>query len=70
MNTWHAGSLDGTFALMVRRFDGVGWVVVFNERDSISDPTGDGYWEIDGMLHDAADAVDSWPDHDLFQQFP
>jgi hypothetical protein len=70
MTTWHAGSLDGTFAIMVRRHDGIGWVAVFNERDSSSDPTGETYWAIDEMLHVAADTVDSWPDHDLFQQHP
>lgn len=67
MNTWHTGSLDGTLSVMVRRFDGVDWIVIFNERDSKSDPTGDGYWEIDDLLHEVADAVNSWPDHDLFQ---
>ncbi len=70
MNTWHTGSLDGTLSLMVRRFDGIDWIVIFNERDSKSDPKGDGYWEIDGLLHEAADAVKSWPDHDLFSQRP
>lgn len=66
MTTWHSGSLDGTLTLMVRRYDGVGWVVFFNERESESDPSGDGYWEIDDLLHGAADAVRSWPDNDLF----
>jgi CubicO group peptidase (beta-lactamase class C family) len=70
MNTWHAGSLDGTLSILVRRFDGIDWFVVFNERDSMSDPSGDSYWEIDGLLHAAADAVKTWPDHDLFQQLP
>ena len=69
-NTWHTGSLDGTLSLMVRRFDGVDWFVVFNERDSKSDPTGDSYWEIDGLLHTAADTVKKWPSHDLFKQYP
>ncbi len=69
-NTWHTGSLDGTLSLMVRRFDGIDWFVVFNERDSKSDPTGDSYWEIDELLHTAADAVKAWPGHDLFPQFP
>lgn len=70
INTWHTGSLDGTCSIMVRRYDGIDWIAIFNERDSKSDPAGDGYWEIDGLLHDAANAVQSWPDHDLFQQIP
>lgn len=70
MNTWHAGSLDGTFTGMVRRANGVDYMVAFNERDSASDPTGDGYWEIDSLLYDAVDAIRSWPDLDLFLQLP
>jgi CubicO group peptidase (beta-lactamase class C family) len=70
MNTWHTGSLDGTFTEMVRRANGVDYMVAFNERDSESDPTGDKHGEIDGLLYDAVDAIQSWPDHDLFQQLP
>ena len=62
-NTWHSGSLDGTHTLMVMRWDGVNWCVLFNQRD---DPSGLSYWDIDGLLHFAADAVTGWPDHDLF----
>lgn len=70
MNTWHTGSLAGTLSIMVRRSDGIDWFVVFNERNSTSDPDGESYWEIDELLHTAADAVKSWPEHDLFQQHP
>ena len=37
LNTWHDGSLPGTSTLMVRRWDGLSWVVLFNQRD---DPSG------------------------------
>jgi CubicO group peptidase (beta-lactamase class C family) len=70
MNSWHTGSLDGTLTLMVRRWDGVGWIVFFNERENKSDPTGDSYWEIDNLLHNAANAISSWPGGDLFQLLP
>jgi len=66
MTTWHGGSLDGTLTLMVRRSDGVDWAAVFNQRESASDPQGKTFWDIDGMLHQAADAVKAWPDHDYF----
>ncbi len=59
-NTWHGGSLPGTHTLMVRRRDGLGWVILFNQR-------GEGFGEIDGLLHQAANAVTDWPDHDLFE---
>ena len=67
---WHAGSLDGSLALMVRRPDGVGWIALFNRRDSRVDRIGESYWEIDEMLEEAADAVDGWPAHDAFAERP
>jgi len=54
LNTWHVGSLPGTFGLMVRVRDGVGWVVLFNRR-------GDEFGPIDGLLHHAAARVEEWP---------
>lgn len=66
LNTWHDGSLPGTSTLMVRRFDGLNWAVLFDQRD---DPSGKDYGEIDGMLHQAADAVKRWPDVDHFSDF-
>jgi N-acyl-D-amino-acid deacylase len=57
-NYWHAGSLPGTFGLLVRRWDGVSWVVLFNQRSEQSKlPDG----AIDSALHRAADAVTEWP---------
>ena len=61
-NTWHGGSLPGTHTLLVRRHDGLAWVVLFNQRS----PT-DG--EIDPALHRAADAVREWPREDLFPRY-
>ena len=67
VNTWHNGALDGTSTLLVRRFDGVTWAVVFNTR---SNPQGkDLSGLIDGKLHKVADEVKKWPDRDLFGKF-
>jgi len=67
VNTWHNGALDGTSTLLVRRFDGLTWGVVFNTR---SNPQGkDLSGLIDGKLHKVADEVKKWPDHDLFGKF-
>lgn len=53
-NAWHTGSLPGTMTLLVRRCDGLTWVVLFNARD---DATGAKLTqEIDSLLHEAADA--------------
>jgi len=63
-NYWHNGSLPGTFTLLVRRWDGLSWTVLFNQRSNDSKlPDG----TIDGALHRAADSVGQWPQHDLFE---
>lgn len=64
-NLWHTGSLPGTATLLVRRWDGLTWAALFNQR-SEGDMPSDG--EIDSALHKAADAVKQWPDHDLFSR--
>jgi hypothetical protein len=62
-NYWHNGSLPGTFTLLVRRFDGLSWVALFNQRSEDAKlPDG----ALDGALHRAADATAEWPEHDLF----
>jgi N-acyl-D-amino-acid deacylase len=66
INTWHNGSLAGTATLLVRRWDGLSWAVLFNQRSG-DNKLPDG--AIDSALHRAADKVTSWPDHDLFAQF-
>jgi N-acyl-D-amino-acid deacylase len=64
-NFWHAGDMPGTSTLLVRRHDGLSWAVLFNQRSEdrrLSDAA------IDPALHRAADAVNSWPDVDLFDR--
>jgi hypothetical protein len=65
-NMWHNGSLDGTYTFIVRRWDGLNWVVLFNQRD---DSGRGGYGAIDGLLHQAANAVTDWPEHDFFASY-
>ncbi|MBP2704962.1 beta-lactamase family protein [Microbispora sp. RL4-1S] len=68
-STWHNGSIAGTTTLMVRRWDGLSWVVLFDQRD---DPSGLEYDnEIDNLMHQAADSVgpDSWPSTNLFPSY-
>ena len=67
VNAWHNGNLEGTSTTMVRRHDGTAWVVLFN-----MDRTADGTpltKLLDGDLHQAANSVKSWPEHDLFAHF-
>ena len=66
INTWHTGSLDGTSTLLVRRYDGKNWAVLFNTRNA---PDGHRLADkIDHLLHQAADRVRSWPTTDQFPQ--
>ena len=60
-NTWHTGSLPGTYTFMARWSNGVNCVVLFNKR-------GDGFSEIDPMLSKAVKSVAEWPEHDLFDE--
>ena len=62
-NIWHNGSLPGTNTWLVRRWDGLTWAALFNQRSEGNMPS-DG--EIDGALHVAANAVKTWPEGDLF----
>jgi len=65
-NYWHAGSLPGTSTLLVRRWDGLSWAVLFNQRSEEKNlPDG----AIDGALHRAAEAVEKWPLEDLFAKW-
>ena len=63
-NYWHDGSLPGTYTLLVRRWDGLNWAVLFNQR---SDDKQLPDTAIDPALHRAADAVAEWPARDLFE---
>jgi len=63
-NTWHTGLIAGSGSLLVRRWDGLNWAVLFNTH---ANGRGDVLTNlIDGPLHGAADAVKSWPAQDLF----
>jgi N-acyl-D-amino-acid deacylase len=57
-NTWHAGLLDGTSTILVRRTDGLTWAVLFNSSTAGKEqPVG----IIDALVHEAANAVKEWP---------
>ncbi len=63
-NYWHGGSLPGTNTLLVRRWDGLSWAVLFNQRNRDKKlPDG----AIDSALHRAANDVKNWPAGDLFE---
>jgi len=65
-HAWHTGSLPGTATLLVRRYDGLSWAVLFN---ALADDEG-AYLatEIDPLVHKAAALVQKWPEFDLFDE--
>jgi len=65
-NTWHTGSMPGTYSLLVRTSSGMSWAAVFNRRD---DASGKSYGDIDAAMWTAANGVKTWPTHDLFPQY-
>ena len=65
-NAWHTGSLPGTATLLVRRWDGLSWVVLFNQRSGVKELPDSA---IDPAMHRAAAAVAKWPQHDLFPSY-
>jgi CubicO group peptidase (beta-lactamase class C family) len=65
-NTWHTGSMPGTYTLLVRTSGGLSWAALFNRRD---DAGGKSYGDIDAAMWTAANGVKSWPTHDLFPQY-
>lgn len=64
-NNWHTGSLAGTSTILVRRHDGMNWVVLFNGRQT---KNGNNLApQIDSLVHKAVDKVRDWPQRDLFK---
>lgn len=67
-NAWHTGLLPGTSSLMVRRHDGINWVIIFNAgKPRVKDGSFGGV--IDPLVHKAAAKVKHWPTHDLFSEY-
>ena len=54
-NSWHVGSLDGTTAIMVRRWDGFAWVALFNMRESQGEKRFSD--DLDAAIHQAVDSI-------------
>jgi CubicO group peptidase (beta-lactamase class C family) len=64
---WHSGLIAGTSTLLVHRWDGLNWAVLFNtERNADGSlPSG----KIEPLLHSAMNEVKKWPDRDLFAKY-
>lgn len=66
-NQWHTGFIAASEAILVRRWDGLSWAVLFNTS---STPGGKERLAglIDGRVHEAADEVKRWPADDQFKR--
>lgn len=65
-NQWHAGSLDGTSSLLVRRLDRINWAILFNARSGIDEKKLSSL--IDAPMHTWINQIDRWPGKDQFEQ--
>lgn len=66
-NWWPGGSLPGATAMLVRTYDNVAWIGLFNGR--VVTPTTNSEPELDATLGKAFEGVTSFPTHDLFPTF-
>jgi N-acyl-D-amino-acid deacylase len=60
MNTWHTGLLAGTASLLVRRYDGLTWAVLFNADNDANNKYLAGL--IDPLVHPVATSIKEWPE--------
>jgi N-acyl-D-amino-acid deacylase len=65
-NNWHTGYIGGSEALLVRRWDGLNWAVLFNTNGA--GPGKSLASSIDAKIHEAVDAVKRWPGQDQFDK--
>lgn len=62
----HAGALQGSFALLVRNWEGLGWAALFN---SWPEDWREFARDFNGSIREGINAIESWPSHDLFPHF-
>ncbi|GAA3256776.1 hypothetical protein GCM10020216_094100 [Nonomuraea helvata] len=66
LNTWHTGSLPGTFSFLARVQNGVSYCAIFNRREETGSPDFD---SIDPILGEAIGTVKTWPTTDLTSKY-
>ncbi len=59
LNAWHGGRIAGTSTLLVRRWDGLNWAVLFNTESTPGGPAPAA--RIDPLVHRAAARANAWP---------
>ncbi|MCH9723533.1 MAG: serine hydrolase [Planctomycetes bacterium] len=64
-NHWHAGSLEGTSALLVRHYDRINWAILFNTRRGKDQKRLSSL--IDGPMHQWINQIEKWPVENQFK---
>ncbi|WP_343955272.1 serine hydrolase domain-containing protein [Nonomuraea longicatena] len=65
-NTWHNGSLPGTYTILTRTNFGVCFAATFNRREETGSPDFDA---LQDELYDAVAAIRTWPTTDLTSRY-
>ena len=66
INTWHSGSMPGTFTFLARLNGGISYCATFNRRAEQGEAD---FGAIDPLLGQAAREVTSWPTADLTSKY-
>ncbi|MBN6051450.1 beta-lactamase family protein [Nonomuraea sp. RK-328] len=66
LNTWHTGSMPGTFSFLARIQNGVSYCAIFNRREETGSLDFD---SIDPILGEATGTVTTWPTTDLTPRY-
>ncbi|WP_262401460.1 serine hydrolase domain-containing protein [Actinomadura sp. CNU-125] len=59
-NTWHSGSMAGSYTFLGRKYDGITYAALFNRRDE----GGGDFDAIESLLYGLAAGVNTWPSID------
>ncbi|SDG22800.1 CubicO group peptidase, beta-lactamase class C family [Sinosporangium album] len=65
-NTWHDGSMPGTYSFIARLHNGISYCAIFNRRQEGAAPD---FGAIDAALGQAASSITTWPTTDLTPQY-
>ncbi|MGW0809964.1 serine hydrolase domain-containing protein [Nonomuraea sp. NPDC002799] len=66
LNTWHTGSMPGTYSFLARVQNGVSYCAIFNRRNEEGSPE---FGSIDPVLGKAIGTVKTWPTTDLTSRY-
>ncbi|WP_203880952.1 serine hydrolase domain-containing protein [Planotetraspora kaengkrachanensis] len=66
LNTWHSGSMPGTYTYLARLQNGITYAALFNRREETGTPD---YDVLSARMNEAWSKVTTWPTTDLTSQY-